>query len=67
MACHTALHTASAASSKSHPTVHQDPAGEGMMARVNTRTSGPDGTGMWKWVGVAVVAAVVAIVHGYAQ
>jgi anti-sigma-K factor RskA len=66
MACHTALRTASSASSGSHPTVHhQAPAEKEMTARVNTRTYGHDGTPVWKWIGVAVVAAVVAAVAAF--
>jgi hypothetical protein len=29
------------------------------------RTYAHDGAAMWKWIGVAVVAAVVAVVYGY--
>ena len=65
MACGTALHTASAVSSRSHPAVHQDSAEETLMARACLRPCAQDGAAMWKWVGIAVVAAVVAMVYGY--
>jgi hypothetical protein len=64
MACRTAVRTASAASSGSHPTVHQDPAGKRTIARVNTRMYAPNGTAMWKWIGIAVA---VAVAYRYAQ
>jgi hypothetical protein len=65
MACRAALRTASAVSSRSHATVHQDSAEKASMARVNVRAYAHDGTAMWKWIGVAVVAAVLAAVYGY--
>jgi hypothetical protein len=52
-------------SSRSHATVHQDSAEKASMARVNVRAYAHDGTAMWKWIGVAVVAAVLAAVYGY--